>query len=271
LTSEEWETRDFLRQQFDEKLSREETQLADAGQKVASLAKLLEGNEDKIVELLPKNQADWDKVAKVMKDLSDRGALPELPESMGPQMQKLIQQGTLKLAEDPKLRGQVLSQVQQLLKNRSLKVQDVRSQFDNVFAQSMRRNTARNQMKPADPSGTEPSESSTALGTGGKLKWGDVSKEIQAKFKQVVLPPGFLDDPTNKIADVTPSNRTPRSLPPSENVSPDLPTEFEPATGGEVRTRELPPRYRSIVKKYFQPESEAGPSESKPSAEPTGE
>ncbi|MCA9067799.1 MAG: hypothetical protein KDA84_02690, partial [Planctomycetaceae bacterium] len=31
LTSEEWETRDFLRQQFDEKLSREETQLADAG------------------------------------------------------------------------------------------------------------------------------------------------------------------------------------------------------------------------------------------------
>ena len=45
---------------------------------------------------------------------------------------------------------------------------------------------------------------------------------------------------------------------PSENVSDTLPKEFEPASGREVRSRELRPRHREVVKKYFQRSSEEG-------------
>lgn len=271
LTSEKWETIDALRKNFDEKLTQDEAQLEDAAQKVA---KLLEGNEDKIAEWLPKDQSDWDKVAKVMKSLSDRGVLPELPESMGPGMQQLIQEGSRKLAEDPEMRAQVFRQVQSLLKNRSLDLKDVRSQFDNVFAQQLNGNPSNNNRGGAGASKSE-SPNSAATGAGGKLKWGEVTKERQSKFKQVVLPPGFLDDPTNQIAGIKTGNRKPQTVAPSENVSPNLPTEFEPATGREVRTRELRPRHRSIVKKYFQRESEPAkpspPPNSKTESKSTGE
>lgn len=257
LTSEKWETIDSLRKTFDEKLTKDEAQLADAAQKVA---KLLEGNEDKIAELLPKDQADWDKVTQVMKNLSDRGVLPEMPGSMGPQMQQLLRQGSVKLAEDPELRGQVLTQVQQLLKNRSLNLQNVRTQFDDVFAQQLSRFARASKKEVPDSADPESLGSATKKGTGGKLKWGEVSQDVQSKFKQVVLPPGFLDDPTNPVAGITPGQRNPRTVAPSENVSPDLPTEFQAATGGEVRTRELRPRHRSVVKKYFQREGESEPA-----------
>ncbi len=88
--------------------------------------------------------------------------------------------------------------------------------------------------------------------SGGEVPWGKETDERQEKFKQVVLPPGFWDNPTNQVTGVTPGQTAPRPQPPSENVSDTLPKEFEPASGREVRSRELRPRHREVVKKYFQ-------------------
>lgn len=248
LTSEKWETVDALRKTLGEKLQKDEAQIQDVSEKVSTLLKSQGGELDR---LLPENQADFNKVAEVVKSLSDRGALPELPESLGPAVEQMLKQGTRKLAEDPKLREQVLSQVQNLLKDRSLDLQKVRSQFEGAFAGMP--GLGGEKVSPKSP--TEPSDdagTSTIAGDGGKIRWGDKTENRQEKFKQVVLPPGYVDDPENQVAGSSPDKSASGTARPSENVASKKPTQFESAAGGEVRSRELRPRHRAIVKKYFQ-------------------
>jgi hypothetical protein len=261
LTSEKWETVDALRKTLGDKLLQDEAHLADASRK---LAKLMETTGGDLGKLLPESEADLGKVADILKTLSDRGALPELPESLGPGLEQLLKQGTMKLAEDPNLREQVFSQVQKLLQNRALDLQDVRSKFDGAFA----RLPALGKGDAEETGGSaETPESPDGSGTlSEKIKWGEKTDEHRAKFKQVVLPPGFVDDPSNQAVGITPGRKVPRKVTPSKNVSPETPTDFEPATGGEVRSRELRPRHRDVVKKYFQNEqTDDGSNKSPPS------
>jgi hypothetical protein len=252
LTSERWETIDHMRKQLGEKLAADETTLAQANE---AMSKLLEANGGDLENLLSENKVDLGKVAQVLKAMNDKGAIPELPAAFGPEFEDLLKLGQKPLASDPKIREQVLSQVQSLLQNRSLDLQMVRSQLDRTFAQMPSLSNG----GPMDEGENESLRTSeTGSRADGPAKWGKESEGRQEKFKQVVLPPGFLDNPTNQVAGVTPGTRTVR---PSENVASELPTEFESATGREVRSRELRPRHRAVVKKYFQTETDSTPKE----------
>ena len=259
LNSEKWETIDHMRKQLTGKLTADEATLAQANDAVA---KLLEANGGDLEKLLAANKVDLGKVAEVLKTLNEKGALPELPTALAPQFEQLLKQGQMQLAQDPELRKQVLGQAQSLLKNRSLDLQNVRSQLNRAFAQIP---SFTGGGGPEDGTNNRPLEAgsgSPLAGDDGSAKWGKESEERQAKFKQVVLPPGFLDKATNQVAGVTPGNRPTRTVLPSDNVADELPTEFQPATGREVRSRELRPRHRSVVKKYFQQsDDESTPSD----------
>lgn len=268
LTSEKWETIDHMRKQLTDKLAEDETALAQAN---AAMSKLLEADGGHLEELLAGNEVDLSKVAEVLKTLNDKGAIPEMPEVLGPQFAQLLKQGQMQLAKDPRLRQQVLNQVQGLLKSRAMDLQGVRSRFEGVFAQMPNRNGGGTTDEGSNSGSPMETPAATSIaGADGPAKWGEESEEKQAKFKQVVLPPGFLDNPTNQVAGITPGRR-PRTVRPSENVSSDVPTDFESATGREVRSRELRPRHRAVVKKYFQNESESAPPKSETSNPPTGE
>ncbi len=266
LNSEKWETIDHMRKQLTGRLTEDETSVVQANE---AIAKLLEADGAALEELLSENKIDMSKVAEVLGTMNDKGALPEMPPILGAGLEELLKQGQMKLAKDPEFRRQVLSQVQSLLRDRSMDLQNVRSQLNRAFSEMPTLAGG----GPGDHNAGDGNSSGNAgvgsgLAAGDAPQWGKESEDRQAKFKQVVLPPGFLDDPSNQVAGVTPGTRRPATARPSQNVSEDLPTEFSPATGREVRTRELRPRHRSVVKKYFQQENE---SESPPSREPSGE
>ncbi len=258
LTSEKWETIDHVRKKLTEKLASDETTLAAAK---TAMQKLLDAKGGRLDELLSGKQVDIGKVAEVLKTLNDKGALPELPAGLAPQFEQLLKQGQMQLAKDPKLRQQMLGQIQSLLQDRALNLQNVRSQIDRVFAQMPNQNSGGSS---SDGPPMPTAETTTGQGGAGPAKWGKETEEKQAKFKQVVLPPGFLDKSTNQVAGITPGHASPRIVRPSENLSPDLPTKFDPATGREVRSRELNPRHRAVVKKYFQTTE---PAPAKPAGE----
>lgn len=253
LTSEKWETIDHLRKTLTEKLTTDETTLAQAS---AIVSKVLETDNGQLEELLSNNNVDFAKVSEVLKTLNDKGALPEMAASLGPEVEELLAEGQKQLAEDPKLRARVFGQLQSLLQDRALDLEKVRSQFERAFSQ-MPTQSAYGQEgglsngplpleSPGDPNVAE---------ADGTLKWGEESQEKQAKFKQVVLPPGFAEDPKNQTQAGTKRQTSSRTGRPSENVATELPTDFESTTSGEIRSRELRPRHRAVVKKYFQTES----------------
>lgn len=260
LTSERWETIDHLRKTLTEKLAADEATLAQAS---AIVSKVLEANQGELEELLSTNKLDLAKVSEVIESLNEKGALPEIAAELGPEFGELLAEGQRQLAQNPELREEVFGELQSLMQSRSLDLQKVRSQFDRAFSQMPTKTADGSDTEIADEASPMDSPTSTNVAqTDGSLKWGDESKEKQAKFKQVVLPPGFADDPTNQTSAVTPGKRPPRNVRPSENVSAELPTDFAPSTSGEIRSRELRPGHRTVVKKYFQSASDGKSSES---------
>ncbi len=80
------------------------------------------------------------------------------------------------------------------------------------------------------------------------LTWGDESDETNTKFKEVVLPPGFLEDPKGEILGVT---KTAPNEEPAESAPRSARRQVNPASGQETWKRKLRPRHRNVVRKYF--------------------
>lgn len=79
------------------------------------------------------------------------------------------------------------------------------------------------------------------------LTYGDESDDENVKFKETVLPPGFLDAPRDEVIGLTPSapevniERGVRGAARTRTVS----------TGDETWSRNVRPRHRSVVRRYF--------------------
>lgn len=83
------------------------------------------------------------------------------------------------------------------------------------------------------------------------MTWGDESDQNNAKFKEVLLPPGILDQPRDDVIGVT---RSEPEVEPAESA-PRAPRRLiDPASGAETWKRKVSPRHREIVKKYFDSE-----------------
>ena len=74
------------------------------------------------------------------------------------------------------------------------------------------------------------------------------SDEKNTKFKQVVLPPGFLVEPKDEVIGITPTAPTDELATSAPRNSRRL---SDPASGKETWNRKLRPRHRSVVRKYF--------------------
>ncbi|MBQ18592.1 MAG: hypothetical protein CMJ65_15875 [Planctomycetaceae bacterium] len=80
------------------------------------------------------------------------------------------------------------------------------------------------------------------------MTFGDESDRQGAKFKDVVLPPGALDDPANEVLKVT--GRDPRADP-AKSAPRSAARKQGPASGRTSWNRRLRPRHRGVVQKYF--------------------
>lgn len=80
------------------------------------------------------------------------------------------------------------------------------------------------------------------------LTWGDESDLENTKFKETVLPPGYLDQPKDEVIGVT---KTAPDVDPAESAPRSSRRKVDPASGKETWNRKLRPRHRNVVRKYF--------------------
>ncbi len=240
LRNEDWETIDRVTKRFDNTLGKNEADIARAKEFVEKLSKSqgadLEG-------LLAGNPAEMQKMMGLLQSLSKREGAKGEGTSPLPQFDQLLGQARQELAKNPELRNQLLGQAQSLLSNRTLDLEKLRTQMNRTLTQ--RPNRQRNPMRSeGGTSDTRPTDDNPT-GT----NWGTETAEKRAKFKQVVLPPGFAENKANTGS--VRNSAKPRTVRPSENLSPKERTQFDSATGKEIRTGELRPRHRELRKKYF--------------------
>lgn len=80
------------------------------------------------------------------------------------------------------------------------------------------------------------------------LEFGDMSSSNGAKFKETILPPGYLDKPRDEVLAVTAATPEvkPGEVSPRNSARPN-----EAASGSEAWNRNIRPRHRNAVKQYF--------------------
>lgn len=80
------------------------------------------------------------------------------------------------------------------------------------------------------------------------LTWGDESDKEGTKFKEVVLPKGFLDQPKDDLVGIqrtAPNEESPAA------ASRSARRDFDPSAGNATWNRKLNPRHRNVVRKFF--------------------
>lgn len=80
------------------------------------------------------------------------------------------------------------------------------------------------------------------------LEFGDMSSSQGTKFKESILPPGFLDKPRDEVLSVTAA--TPE-VKPAEAAPRNAARASEAVSGNEAWNRTVRPRHRNAVKSYF--------------------
>lgn len=173
----------------------------------------------------------------------------KLPPAMQQQIQKQIEQrlmqmardGQLKLPKDPELRRKLMEQAKKLLENNADKLDELQKRFGHLA-----RNLPRTPRGRDARNGGAGSNGKTSAKSGGGKR-----PKSRIAFRDVVLPPGFEDRQNAARQKVT--GRAPNVAP----VKPSFPqagnNDSDPSHWQSWK-RNYPPRYRSLLRKYFEPD-----------------
>ena len=85
------------------------------------------------------------------------------------------------------------------------------------------------------------------------MTWGDESDKKGTKFKEVVMPPGSMDKPRDEVIGIT---KTAPTMEPAESAPRSSRRLVDPASGKETWNRKVRPRHRTVVRRYFDSNSQ---------------
>ncbi|MBA3313047.1 MAG: hypothetical protein M3552_01305 [Planctomycetota bacterium] len=253
LTHEKWETVDALRERLQSGLDVAELTVSKGRNAAASLAAGLTGGEALSLERTEQLSQD---LAEALETLRKNGALKSSTSEefsrLPSELQQLLKSGQFKLPSDPAERQQALSNLQKLLESEAKRLAEARSKCQNCLAGQCRDG----QCFGKGPGQNSPIARSEIPGKGGitrgrgdaEMSYGDESDEQAAKFKETVLPPGFLDRPSDSPVGVSASAPT---VEPEAPSSRNAARETGSATGKATWDRPLRPRHREVVRGYF--------------------
>ncbi|NOX53488.1 MAG: hypothetical protein GXP27_03450 [Planctomycetes bacterium] len=80
------------------------------------------------------------------------------------------------------------------------------------------------------------------------MTWGLEPEDQRAKFQEVVLPPGYLDQPADTVIGIT---RKAPEVAPAESAPRTAARTTGATAGHETWRRKLAPRHRRVVREYF--------------------
>lgn len=244
LTHEKWETVDALRQKMQMRLDQSSMTLS----KASSAAQTLSQASDSDGLTPEQRQSLTDQLANGLQRIMEKGSLgSKSASSLSPEMRERLNQlmsnGQLSLPSDSAERQQMLQELQELLNQEAQKLAELRSQCQGGNCQGGLC------LSPGQCDGNKPGKGGISRGRGdANLNYGHETDEQGIKFKETVLPKGFLDDPSEEVLRLSFS-------PPEVDVAESAPRsaarESDPSTGRATWNRKLSPRHRDVVKEYF--------------------
>lgn len=260
LTHEKWETIDALKERMKVRLdaaTMTATEAHDAATMLADAARSEALGDPPGLRAEHKERLEQ-KLGESMQELAQKGRLAGAPKKLQADLQRLSKNGKQQLPADANERKEFLDELRNYLDQESKKLTDLRKKCSTCTSGDL-------QGDGADDNDVEGSQ--TKFGTGGKfgsrpgqggttrgrgdapLTWGNESDKQGTKFKETVLPPGFLDQPKEEIV------RIGRTAPEEEAAAsaPRSTQRIIDATAGNTAwRRKLNPKHRAVVRKYFE-------------------
>ncbi|WP_166824578.1 hypothetical protein [Thalassoroseus pseudoceratinae] len=247
LTHERWEAIDSLRRELGQELEAAERSVAKGWQATLALSRE-DGPGGEMLSLERSEQLQKD-MLETLRKLDERGALSRSPEALREQLQRLLKENQLPKRDGldgGQQREQLLSELDEFLKEQAQKLNECRGRCAGA---KLCNGDGQCEGIGNATSGQKPGRGGSSRGRGdAELTWGEESDESRAKFKSVLLPPGFNDEQNLQTVgetaaepdvDVTGSNERGNQR------------KFETATGRESRGQSLRPRHRQVVREYF--------------------
>jgi hypothetical protein len=266
LSHQNWETLDALQERLQLRINEAAAKSQKYRNALGRLAALGKGMEQPISEQekaqLEQDVEDAiDELIKKAKE-AEQKLSPGKESKLNPELQKRLEQlmknGRPKLPSDPKERQELLNQLKQELEKEKQKLEELKEQA----RQRARENgegedgeggaegeAGREGMGAGDEQDGEPGKGAASRGRGdAKMSWGDETDAKQMKFKEILLPPGFLDKPKDEVSGiqvVAPNDDAPASA-----VKRALQAK-KTSLGDATWERRLSPKHRNVVKQYF--------------------
>jgi hypothetical protein len=259
LTHEKWEAIDTMKRELAQKLEAAQRSVA-KGQLAARSLSREAGAEAEQLSLERVEQLEKDTL-ETLQNLADRGAVADTPQALQQELQRLLKERQLPKplsSAAGQQREELLSELDEFLREQSAKLAECRGKcvgarlVEGEFAEGDGEGMLEAFLLAEGNSSAnsqQPGRGGVTRGRGdAPLTWGQESDERKAKFKQVVLPPGFEDPESAAV--VGESVVAPEAQP-AETADRSSTRTFDPATGRESRRQALRPRHREVVRQYF--------------------
>jgi len=256
LTREKWETADSLRQKLQTRLDASAATLSKASSAAAALAKAAESNRKPSADQSEALEKD---VLEALRKMAKEKPAPFSGAASNPKLQndlkRLAKQNKLQLPKDPEEQKKLLNELKEYLDKEWDKVNEACKKCQGGKPGEAGQKPGEGVTFREGNDGSEQQQRQMAAGGVSKggdptdLSYGDESDVRKKKFKEVVLPPGFLDKPSNQVFKVTSAAPTDR---PAESATRGEARQIDAATGRETWDRQRHPRHREMIKKWFE-------------------
>ena len=279
LTSEDWETVDALKQQMKLRLDEMNRTLDKAQSAVDSLyedikhknenpaAKNSQGNPETTKNSSTAENGNSEKeannenmeslteeeIAKLeetledaLNDLNENGGLEKMQGKKAGNMKKqLAQTKKLKLSKDGKEREESLEELKEFIEKECKECKQCNGQCEGECEGFCEGFDA--EMRTANSN--KPGRGGVSRGKAdADMTWGKEADAANTKFKEIILPPGYLENPKETVLGVTLGTPQDEKVETAERNSAAA---GSGATGSDAWNRQLHPRHKSIIKDYF--------------------
>ncbi len=247
LTHEQWETADSLRQQMQLSWQKNERSLESASAAIEELLSEMANQGELSAEQLEQLESALGENLSSLASKACNGECPGMSESLKKALENAAKSGKLGLPEDGAAREKMLNELKEHLKSESERLAKQRSECKGLCQGDG------NGQGDCQGEGNKPGKGGISRGRGdAAMVWGEESDLSNTKFKEVVLPPGTLEDPSDEVQGIT--YREPE-VKPADSAARNPLRDSDPAAGKATWNRKLSPKHRDVVRKFFNSEN----------------
>lgn len=260
LTHEKWETLDALQQKLQLRLDQAQQRLQKGAAAADALMKAIEAGEELSADEMAELEKSLEEGLQQLSNSGQKGgSSQQMSQKLSQALKQLQNKGELKLPNDAQLRQELLNELKEHLKKECQNCAQLQSQCQGGLCEGGQCQGNGFNDNGGESESERGGRGGTSRGKGdAEMSWGDESDENGSKFKEVILPPGYLDQQKEELTGMT--RRAPE-VKPADSAPRNTARQTDPSAGRETWNRTLRPKHRKVVRDFFQsPTGEKGTS-----------